>query len=216
MRLIFSNLMLRFLTALIVALCAATAQAASVVEFFKNAPQHIFPLLPQAARLDMADYFAFGSTNPTRNSFGGNARITSLSDLVLGADIDTGVAVQIALLTSQKTDTVIAVVTTVDTPMPVSSIEFFDKTWKPLKRPPFKMPDYSAWLTEDGRKDRSTVQMQLPFMPVSAAFDPQASMLVLTNQASSYLEPTDFQKVMPLIVQSVTYDISESKFKKRN
>lgn len=164
----------------------------------------------------MADYFAFGSTNPTRNSFGGNARITSLSDLVLGADIDTGVAVQIALLTSQKTDTVIAVVTTVETPMPVSSIEFFDKTWKPLKRAPFKMPDYSAWLTEDGRKDRSTVQMQLPFMPVSAAFDPQASMLVLTNQASSYLEPTDFQKVMPLIVQSVTYDISESKFKKRN
>lgn len=193
-----------------VVLCASQGFARTVTDFFKSAPDSIIRLLPQATRLDMVDYFNFGSAHYSSNAFNGSALIKAVSDKTLNFKVDKDVSMQLVVLPA-KTDTMIALVTTLATPSLDSSIEFFDTDWHRL-RAPFSFPDYKAWLTPEGSKDRVKVEMYLPFIPVSASFDPEASTLLLTNEAPFYLDELDYKGLKPLLVATKVYDIKDGRF----
>ena len=188
----------------------ATARTAR--DFFVAAPDDVMPLLPQSVRLDMLDYFAFGSTRPSTNAFGGEARMTALSDAVLAFDTDKDVNVQIAVIPTAKSDTLLALVTTLRMPVADSDVQFFTTGWEPAPKAPFSMPTYAEWLSAEGLRHSDDVHPELPFMPVSAEFDPEARMLMLSNQAPEYLDKSRRDSIAPRIVASRVYDITDGKF----
>lgn len=194
-----------------VMLCASHGFARTATDFFKSAPDSAIRLLPQATRLDMVDYFNFGSTHSSSNAFNGLAMMKAVSDKTMSFQVDKDVTMQLVVLPA-KNDTVIALVTTISTPALDSSIEFYDTEWKPLRRPPFAFPAYNAWLTPEGLGDKVKVEMYLPFIPVSASFDPEGNTLLLTNEAPFYLDELDYNGLKPLLVATKVYNVNAGRF----
>ncbi len=204
--------MLRLIAVIVAMLmCVAQGFSRTATDFFKSAPDSLIRLLPQSVRLDMIDYFNFGSTHSSPNAFNGSARMGSVSDAVISFYVDRYVNMQIAVIPA-KNDTILAVVTTLNLPALDSSIEFYDSFWNRLSKAPFVMPGYDEWLNQDGRDDRTAVEMYLPFIPVSASFDPDCKTLLLTNEAFKYMEELDYDKIKHLIVGSMLYDIVNGRF----
>lgn len=181
-------------------------------DFFVAAPDDVLRLLPQSTRLDMLDYFEFGSTRPSLNSYGGEARMTSLADATLSFDTDKDVHMQLALIPTAKSDTLLALITTLRMPTADSDIRFFSTDWQPIAQAPFEMPGYADWLSPRGISTREDVQAELPFMPISAGFDPEAKVLRLTNEALDYLDKSRADSISPMIVESKVYDLADGKF----
>lgn len=207
---IFRALILSAFLALAV---APPALARSASDFFAAAPQSVIKLLPQSTRLDMMDYFNFGSAHTSENTFGGECKITAISENTLSLDLDEKVKVQLAVIPA-KTDTVIAVVYTYLLPVPDSDIVFFDSDWNTLSKSPVELPDYSDWLTPEGKKNIADINLYLPFIPVEASFDENASTLTLGNNAEAYLAD-DFSKISPdWMIPSMVFSIEGKKFKR--
>lgn len=181
-------------------------------DFFVTAPDSVVVLLPQATRLDMLDYFEFGSTRASSNTFRGEARMTSVADGVVAFDVDKDVNMQLAVIPVAQADTMLAIVTTLHMPFADSSIRFYNADWKPLAKTPFVMPGYDEWLTPAGAAVSGDVQAELPFMPVKAEFDPEVTVLLLNNEATSYLDSSRVDSISPKIESSKVYDIRGGKF----
>ncbi|MDE6334069.1 MAG: DUF3256 family protein [Muribaculaceae bacterium] len=200
-------LILCFVLPAIQGLTARTAR-----DFFVSAPDDVLRLLPQSTRLDMLDYYEFGSTRPSINAYGGEARMTSLADASLSFDMDKDVNMQLAIIPAAKSDTLLAVITTLHMPVADSDIRFYSTDWQPIAKAPFAMPGYAEWLSPGGLADRRDVQAELLFMPVSADFDREAKVLRLANKALDYLDKSRADSISPMIVEAKVYDIDDGKF----
>lgn len=190
---------------------AVQGHARTAADFFKSAPEGRIALLPAAARLDMIDYFDFGSDHDSKNALNGNARLTRMADTEMAFVVDNDIDMQLVVL-PVKNDTMLAVVTTIHSPVADSSIEFFDSSWNRLRRAPFVMPAYKDWLTAEGKRDPTPVEMYLPFLSVKASFDADARQLTLENMAGEYLDEQDYKKVKDLIIPQKKYDVSAGRF----
>ena len=205
--------MKKALVILFAAMLAGIGVAARTArDFFVSAPDDVLRLLPQATRLDMLDYFEFGSTHPSINAFGGEAHMTALSDATVAFDTDKDVHMQLAIVPTAKNDTLLALVTTLHMPAADSHISFFDTAWRPVAKAPFAMPGYDEWLSPEGLTGRDDVLTELPFMPVSAAFDAEGLVLLLTNEAPAYLDKSRTDSIAAKFIPSKVYDIKDGKF----
>ena len=202
---------MRILFILITLLFAPAIHARTVSEFFATAPDDVIRLIPQSTRLDMLDYFNYGSSRASENYFGGSSRVKALSDAVLDIQVDENVEMQFAVLPA-KNDTMIAVVTTLYLPVADSSVKFYTSEWKPVNKPPFEMPSYDKWLTPAGVASVTDLKPYLPFMPVSASFNSDATVLSLFNNADEYLGEKQFEKFSPWIVPSMDYSVVSNRF----
>lgn len=194
-------------------LCAAGGEARTASDFFVEAPDSVVRLLPQATRMDMLDYFRYGSDRPSINNLGGDSRILSEKASVMSYQLSSRATMQIAVLPAGR-DTVVAVVETLLTPASDSRIKFYDKDWKPVKSP-LKMPRRDDWLTEEGRAHADEFALAMPFDLVGAAFDPEGTTLTLTFGASRYLSPSDNERMRGWFRSSMVYDIGGGKFRLR-
>lgn len=190
---------------------AVQGHARTAADFFKSAPEGRIALLPAPARLDMIDYFDFGSDHDSKNALNGPARLTRMADTEMTFVVDNDIDMQLVVLPA-KNDTILAVVTTIHSPVADSSIEFFDSSWNRLRRAPFVMPAYNDWLTAEGKRDLTSVEMYLPFLSVKASFNADARQLTLENMAVEYLDEEDYKKVKDLIIPQKKYDVSAGRF----
>ncbi len=195
--------------ALLAAAAAFNSAARTAADFFASAPDAVIRLLPQSTRLDMLDYFRFGSKKTSPNHLGGQAAVTAEETATVNYSISDRANGQIAMLTTRK-DTILAVVTTVLTPLPDSSIEWFRADWTPAP-PPVAMPRYSDWLTDEGRQSTGRATEIVPFMLVKATFDPGATLLTLTNAARDFVAPELRDEADRLIIREKSYAVKGTK-----
>lgn len=195
---------------------ALTMSGRTAVDFFVSAPPSVVRLLPQSTRLDMVDYYNFKSTRTSPNSLEGPAQVKLISDGLVTLMLDSNVDMEIAVIPpapKAKTDTVVAVITTLKLPVMDSSIEFYDKSWNKLKRQPFTPPAYSDWLTAQGRADIENLRLRAPFIPVSMAFDPKVSCLLLNNETAAMLEDSEAEALSGKMIKSKVYNVALPQFK---
>lgn len=195
---------LRLLSIICAALAATlTAGARTAAEAFAAAPDTVIEMLSGAARLDMIDYFNFGSDKTTQNALGGNARITAMTDRLLCWQLSDSTDMQLAVLT-ERNDTLYALVETIKTPAADSEIRFYDRDWKPA-RPAMELPARRDWLTEQGRQHADSLQRLMPFDMAAATFDPATLTLTLRHSAPQYLPVADAAKVAPWLRPEIVF-----------
>lgn len=202
---------LRFLLIALLALLGREAGAVTALDCFVSAPDSIVPLLPRAIRLDMADYYNYGTARASDNAAGGSAIIRCASAKVADISIDDGVQLQIALLTSPA-DTLVAVVTTLQTPARDSDIKYYDMRWHPVTGHAPAMPAYIDWMLDSTGPGVEDIRLTLPLIPASAMFNPAADTLLITHDAARYLTDSDYGRVRPLLRDAITYSIDGTTF----
>ncbi|MCC8070695.1 MAG: DUF3256 family protein [Bacteroidales bacterium] len=181
------------------------AQGLTASEAFASAPQQIFPLLDLNTRLDMMDYFNSGSTTASTNNLQGKSRITTLNDDNMIIELTEATTCQLAILPAGK-DTIIAVITTVATPVADSSLALYSDDWETdLTARAWKAPTLLEWLTTDGRSHRDEVEGIVPFMLVKYTYDPSQQVLTLTNNTSAFLGDDVYSIVGSYISPVLTY-----------
>lgn len=197
----------RFLILIMALTAAFAAESRSVADLFWAAPENVFRTLDPSARLDMLDYARFGSDHQTVDRIFGQWRVTTETPQTISMTVDSKAKVQLAMFT-QKTDTVIAVVTTVYAPAPNSTVDFYDSHWKPLRKAPFEMPRQESWITRGD--DISAV---LPFVPVEASFSDDALSLTLSQEAEKLVGKDEYANIKDRLLPPRRYAITGLKFK---
>ena len=77
---------------------ALRVSARTAADFFADAPVGVIDTFDRNTRLDMLDYFRNGMTTASQNVFGGQSRITALSDSSLTVEISSRSRMQFAML----------------------------------------------------------------------------------------------------------------------
>lgn len=190
-----------------------TAHGLSAAGVFTSAPSEIFPLLDRNARLDMYDYFTGGFENSTANALKGESRITAMSPMSMSIDMTPASTCEISLLPTVGGDTIVALITTVMTPVPDSHIKFYDRKWSELAVKKYiSLPDLDDWLTNAGKKAFATVTETIPFMLTSFAYNPENRSLTLTDNTGKFLSEEDYETMKPYLREKITYVWNGKKF----
>lgn len=188
--------------------CGLEAQI-TATDAFTTAPRKILPLLDNNARLDMVDYFNSNMTTGTGNAYGGKSRITAISpEKVTVAMTDASTWDFIVL--PGKTP-MIAVITTVATPAPDSRMTVYSQDWnRDVTAQVFKKPTFDMWLTQEGKKNRQEVEMNVPFMLVSYSYDPATQTLTLNNNVRQFVGDEVYSMVEKYLLPKLTYKYNQS------
>lgn len=206
------SVILLIVAAALVALIAPGAKAQlTASKAFATAPQSVFPLLDANTRLDMIDYYNSNLSTPSANRLDGQSRITALSDKVLTVEMTPSSTYDIIILPGNAP--VIGMVTTLATPAPDSHISFYDGDWKQLETNKlFVKPVLADWLTEEGKKNRSDVELMLPFLLIGYSWDPATMLLTLTNNTNRFLAADIYQIIEPYMLGQLVYRWNGRKF----
>lgn len=191
-----------------------TADARTAADFFGAAPDSVYPILTGSTRLDMIDYYNYGSDRSSDNRLGGHSRITAQTDRTLGYELSERSSGQLAVLVPAPGDTVIAVVTTVPTPLPDSEIAFYTTDWRAAAAP-VALPAYSDWLSDEGRRRADRAAGLVPFVTAQATFSPAADTLTLVSGVGSYLAPADRDEGAALFLPQLTRTVTPAKPSRR-
>jgi lipoprotein len=175
------------------------------MDAFINAPARIFPALDHMTRMDMADYFNSGSPKPSKNVFKGDTRITAATPAqVTVATTDISQA-EITVL-PVKGDSIIMLITTLDTPSPDSSVKFYTYPgWEPVKNELFTAPGLDDWISEGDTTSRDDLENAVPFILAKAVYDPTAGTLTLENDPESYLSIEDAKVAKKALKDKLVY-----------
>lgn len=198
--------MRRILTVLIILSSVCVVFGRRAADFFTSAPEGVVPLVSQTTRLDLYDYYKFGSDKSMENRLGGECCVISDQPNLIEVQPSKDVVMQIGVIPVAN-DTLIAVVTTVKTPAEISDLQVFDKDWEPKSK--YALPSLSVadWSLPgyDGETQISTI---MPFVPIKMAIDTETEILVLTNTASQQLSESDFRALEPFLIKNKKYKFS--------
>ncbi len=168
------------LVALVLTVFAVQARTAS--DFFLDMPNKHLPLLDRNARMDMMDYFRAGLETPSRTALGGEARILSDHPDRMLIQMSRDATVEIALLKAGS-DTLVALIETVKTPIPDSSITLMNKDFSNPRVIP--MPGVEMMAGQASAKALKGAAMpEMVF--ISATFDPDNNAFVFTDNTADY------------------------------
>lgn len=157
------------------------------VDAFINAPTAVFPSIDSMTRMDMADYFTSGSPKPSKNVFKGDCRIVSATPSQMTVSTTDASECELSLL-PMAGDTIIMVVTTLQTPTPDSSVKFYTyPDWRPIEKGLFIVPGLDEWTAEGSTARREDLENAVPFILARISYDTQARRLTLENNVGDYL-----------------------------
>ena len=108
-------------------------------------------------------------------------------------------------------DTVVAVATTLLTPLPDTNVRFYRSDWSPA-RLALPEPAYNEWLTAKGRADMVRTRELLPFMLVEARIAPDASSVTLSNAAVRYVAAELRDEAAATVVPEMKFVLTGNKF----
>lgn len=204
-----------FFSAIIACLLGASTLSAQLTasKAFVEAPRNVIPLLDRNARLDMLDYFNSGLTNKTSNKLNGVSAVTGVTPMQVAVQMTDASTCHIALLPAQS-DTLIAVITTVNTPTPDSKMTVYSSGFsRDITSASFAKPTLKEWLTDPSML--STVEAMVPFLLISYSYDPDSATLTLTNNTRKFLSDDVYAIVEPYLKKSIVYKWTGKKFAKQ-
>lgn len=202
-------LILAFLSCLTFALSAQTPTA---LDYFVKSPDNVASGVPRYARLDMADYYTYGSKAKVENKLGQKYALKSLvPEMLVYADEDS-VSTAVCVLPTVAGDTVLMVIRTIPLPQTDSEISFFDKSWRPLASAVFRQPKLDDWLAINDKQAKQELENTLPFTLVSASYDPSDKSLTLTNESQSYFYEKEQPQALEKMRKQLRYVWNGKKF----
>ena len=190
-------------------------EARTVRDFFADEPGDLFALLPRTVRLDLIDYYDNGTIVRASNNLGNSTRLDTLTDNFLRMHTSDVKTVELRLMRF-KSDTIIAVIETIELPAPDSRITFYNKHWYRLKEiKPFKMPTMEDFVLPNIDKAKRRELLEgLAFRVIELRFEGQGhEQLVARHGLDRFLSKEEWSKLKPCFRSTLTYRIDGGKIK---
>lgn len=206
----------RFRIIILSILLAALSAGAQITpqSAFTTAPTAAYPFIDRSMRLDMIDYHTDGIDKTMVNSLGDSCRILPSSDAMLVVQSAPGLTHTFVPLQG-KSNPVIMVIATADTPSPDSSILFYTHDWKPLPTSRFiSLPGLGDWFRSLTKEQKATVAEYVPFLTVKAQYDPATATITLSPTPGDYIDPDRIDEITSLLLPSITYKWNCKRFSK--
>lgn len=167
--------------ALLAAGCILGAAAREAATFFVEAPPSVLNIYDKNGRLDMLDYFRSGLSTPTSNILGGKSRVVALEPDLVSTMVSENTRLDLAVL-RVKGDTIIALIETVSTPVPDSSIRLYKRNWEALPAP--ALPTSTDFADKKLRKRLADDVPAIDF--ITAEYIPGKGVFLFTNHTAYY------------------------------
>ncbi len=187
-----------------------------VAQLFAEESGDLFNSLSYSARYEMLNNFTQGKNAEVMNNFRTTeSRILQLSHEHMIVATSSGKTVELKLFPISKTDTVIAVIETVATPVKDSYLSFYDMKWKQLDASQFiVMPQLEDFFLPKAPKDQcEELARQLSFAMIEMHFE--GDNLVARCNLNDFYMGDDFGHYKHLVTPSVVYILQKGKFKKK-
>ena len=189
------------------AACTIASGAREAYSFFVDAPPKVINIFDRNSRHDMLDYFRSGLSTPTGNAIGGKSRVTALSPNLVSTNVSDNTRLDMALI-PVKGDTIIAIIETVATPIPDSSIKLYAKDWTPLPSP--KFPTSIDFVNKKERK--KVADTVPPFDFISAEYLPEKTLFRFTNHTADYYVKPEVPRSLEAADSVITMRYDGKKF----
>ncbi len=204
-----SRLIKTVFAAIVFAACATVTTAREAYTFFVEAPVNVINIFDRNSRLDMLDYFRSGLSTPTGNVIGGKSRVTALNSNLVSANVSDNTKLDLALL-PVKGDTIIAIIETVATPIPDSSIRFYTKDWTPLPS-----PDFPSSIDFVDKKERRKVADSAPLFDfIAVEYLPEKALFRFTNHTAEYYVKPEMPMIFEVADSVITMRYDGKRFVK--
>ncbi|MBQ9216845.1 MAG: DUF3256 family protein [Muribaculaceae bacterium] len=205
----------RLILMLAVMLTILAGESRTVRDFFASEPGDVFTLLTKTTRLDMIDYYDNGTVVAASNNMAGTSQIDTITNEYLRIQVSDAKTVELRLM-QWKSDTIIAVIETVKTPVKDSRITFYNKHWYALKEiKPFKMPTMDDFILPTVKKNqRKELLQQIAFPLIELTFGgPDFEQLTARHGLAEFLGQEEWARLKPYLRPTLTYRIQNGKIK---
>lgn len=200
----------RLILSILAAAACAAAVARTAAEFFVDAPNSTMMLFDKNLRMDMLDYFRAGQLRDVSIfDKNGGSHIVALNDSSLSIVVGKRATIQFAVL-PVKNDTLIAIVETVATPTPDSSIAIYNPS-DPSNIKNFDMPGPEAFIRPEMRKAAKGKELP-PFMLASAVYEPDTRRFILTPTIGGYYTDEDRPETVSMMVDRLVWAYKDGRF----
>lgn len=155
----------------------------TATQAFVSAPHTVLPMLDNNTRLDMLDYHSSGMDVKSTNALRGKSALKSVSPEAVDIEMTEVSDYTIAILPPKSgSDTLVAVIATMATPVPDSRLAVYSSDWEQtVTDDVFSPPTLRDWLTDAGRSRTADVEAAVPFMLVAYAYNPATRTLTLSD-----------------------------------
>ena len=97
------------------------------------------------------------------------------------------------------------VVTTLNTPVPDSSVKFYTARWKEIDKGLFMVPMLDDWTLPEAKERKKDLENAVPFILAKFTYAPETSTFTLTNNLGGFLPENDAKWVSPLMHKQLSY-----------
>ena len=180
----------------------------AAAEFFNRAPVDVATGLSPVSRLDMIDYFTHGSSVKSENRLGRKCALKSISDNMIVWQDDDSVSTAIVVLPESNTsrpDTLLLVIRTIASPVADSELSYYSSGWQKLSDRSFPRPVLTDWVKPEYKGAIREIADVLPFMFMSAEFEPQKNTLVFTDRTEGYFADGDAPSQLSMLKSQLKY-----------
>jgi len=171
---------------------------------FRTVPKSVLDHFDETMKLDLIDYAKAAMTNKVKNRHGSESCIKKMTDNYLDLEVSPSSDVQFAILPIRGKK-IIALISTVMTPAPDSSLRFYAGNWVPIDLDLFRAPTLDDWLTSDGKKQSDRVVELVPFLMTGYHYEEADMSLTISLNLNQYLTVEAYEEVKTLLHPQLTY-----------
>lgn len=190
--------------------------AKDIHDFFISEPNQVFNLLTPSSRLDMVDYYNGGISVDMENQIYGKSKLVILTDDFLEVKLSESSITQVKILPISKRDTILVVNQIVYTPTPDSKLTIYNTKWEQLAVDKYlKLPTLTEFI-DVPRKSEITmneVEQLFPFTMIEYKLSAENNNLKAILGAKSSLTKERFEKIEPMLTDTLNYQLKGRKFK---
>lgn len=187
-------------------LCAVLPSGGRTMkDLFKEMPDSIVPLLTREDRLDCIDFLESGMKANVKNRFGELSSLQALTATYAAIDLTASSRMEMRMMPDGR-DTLVCVVHTWLTPIPMSDIAFYSSAWQPLDAKKYlKWPQIRDFIRKDADyKAADDILQRTGVALLSASLSAEDDRLTFSLQMDGN-NPELKRDLMPYVNEKLSY-----------
>lgn len=212
------KILTKLLTTLLLLVGIQVVNSQNISDFFLKLPTSVTPTLSEQQRFEMLEYYKSDKNDSIKNRYGNYVKILSLdtTNQQLTAKTTANNIIEIKLFKVDEKEVLVGVINTVQSPVEVSNIRFYNSNWQ-VSKIQFFIPNAAKWFKKDLSNDVDTNQNWLKSIAeqkfVKLEFSKTNPQFIVKNQILKFVSLENKKELIALIDnEPLVYELKGNEF----